>query len=238
MDNFIITAAGRKVELQPVAIRFVEKQKALVKKRFEEAGEPINPPWYYSVEPDEKGEGGEKIFWDAASVAKDGNEEEKKAWAKHQDALNRLKIAEDTREQEVMLLRGIKNEEDKTPTPEWVKEQEQWGVELPTDPQQLALEFIQDQILETVGDMSQTLIKLMAINLKGIKRDEEIEAFEATFQDVLAGELEARINVGKNLNGTSPVNGASEAKQARGVELQPEKERLESSPVLGDNSAI
>lgn len=242
MEMFITTAGGRRVELQPVPVRFVEKQKALVKKKFEEAGEPLSPPWYYSVEPGPDGTGGEKIYWTAADVAKDGNEEEKRAWAKHQDALNRLKVAQDLREQEVMLLRGIKNEQDKTPTPEWVKEQEQWGVELPTDPQQLALEYIQDQVLETVGDLVQALGKIMTINLQGLKTNEEVDAFEATFRDVLAEalttEFRKTINTGENTNGTAPNNGAGGTVKTGDVELQSEEARLESSPILGDNAPV
>lgn len=230
MDSFIITTAGRRVEMQPVAQRDIEKAVAAVEREFRARNEPIDPPWYYSVEPDEKGQGGEKIYWDAASVAKDGNAEEKEAWAKHQDATNRLEKAKEERATEMMLLRGIKNEADRKPTPEWVKDQEYWGIELPTDPRKLELEYIQSEILKTPLDLIQATKKVALLNLNGVVSEEEIASVEATFQDAMAEA--GRVFINQNLSGLTPRNGTSGTVEVGNVELQPGEARHESSPVL------
>jgi hypothetical protein len=231
MDNFIITTGGRKVELQPVAQRDIEKVVAVVEREFKARGEPLEPPWYYSIEPDEKGEGGEKVFWDTASVAKDGNEEEKAAWAKHQEATNRLAKAREERATEIMLLKGIKNEEDKRPTPEWIKEQQYWGIELPSEPRKLALEYIQSEVLKTPFDLINATKKVVLLNLNGVVKDEEIAAVEATFQDALAEA--AQLFIHQNLGGITSRNGRSGAVEMGGVELLNGKEGLASGEILG-----
>lgn len=236
MDSFITTTAGRKVEMQPVAQRDIEKAVAVVEREFRAKNEPIDPPWYWSVEPNEKGEGGEKIFWDAASVAKDGTAEEKEAWAKHQDATNRFERAKEERATEIMLLKGIKNDEDRRPTPEWTKDQEYWGIELPTDPRKLALEYIQSEILKTPFDLIQATKKVALLNLNGVVSEEEIASVEATFQDAMAEA--AKLFIGQNLNGLTQRNGASGTVEVGSVELQPGEAEYEGSPLLGTEEAI
>lgn len=231
MDSFIITTGGRKVEMQPVAQRDIEKAVAVVDREFKERKEPIDPPWYWSVEPDEKGEGGEKIFWDAASVAKDGTAEEKEAWAKHQDATNRLAQAREARATEIMLLKGLKNEEDRRPTPEWTAEQSYWGIELPTEPRKLTLEYIQSEVLKTPFDLIQATKKVMLLNLDGVVSQEEIASVEATFQNVV--EEAGRLFIGQNLNGLAPRNGTSGAVEVGSVELLNGEAGSESSEILG-----
>lgn len=231
MDSFIITTAGRRVELQPVAQRDIEKAVAVVDREFKARGEPLEPPWYWSVQPDESGQGGEKMFWTASDVAKDGTQEEKEAFLKHQDALTRLAKGREERATEMMLLRGIKLEADKMPTPEWVKEQEYWGIELPTDPRKLALEYIQSEILKTPFDIIQATKKVVLLNLNGVVSEEEIASVEATFQNAL--EEAAQLFVQQNLGGITRRNGTGGAVEVGNVGLLNGKEGLESSEILG-----
>lgn len=230
MDNFIITTAGRKVEFQPVAQRDIERAIAVIEREFNQRGEPLEAPWYYSIEPDANGNGGEKVFWDAASVAKDGSQEEKEAWVKHQDAVNRLAMAKDLRATEVMLLRGIKNEEDKRPTPEWIKEQEYWGIELPSDPRKLQLEYIDSEILITPIDKITATKKVALLNLQGVASEEDIASVEATFQDAMAEA--ARTFISQNLNGLTPGNGKSGAVEVGSVDVLSRETEHESSSLL------
>lgn len=230
MDNFIITTAGRKVEFQPVAQRDIERAVAAIEREFKQRGEPLEAPWYYSIEPDENGNGGEKVFWDAASVAKDGTQEEKEAWAKHQDAVNRLAFTKDLRATEIMLLKGIKNEADKHPTPEWIKEQEYWGIELPSDPRKLQLEYIDSEILITPIDKIMATKKVALLNLNGVASEEDIASVEATFQDAMAEA--ARTFISQNLTGLAPRNGKSGTEQVGSVDVQPGIQGDESSEVL------
>lgn len=230
MDNFIITTAGRKVEFQPVAQRDIERAVAVVEREFKQRSEPLEAPWYYSIEPDADGNGGEKVFWDAASVAKDGSQEEKEAWAKHQDAVNRLNMARDLRATEVMLLRGIKNEVDKHPTPEWIKEQEYWGIELPNDPRKLQLEYIDSEILITPIDKIAATKKVALLNLNGVATEEDIASVEATFQDAMAEA--ARTFITQNLNGLTARNGKSGTVEVGSVDVQPREEEHEGSALL------
>lgn len=230
MDNFIITTAGRRIEFQPVAQRDIERAVAVVEKEFKEKGEPLDIPWYYSIEPDENGNGGEKVFWDAASVAKDGTTEEKEAWVKHQDAVNRLAFAKDLRATEIMLLKGIKNEVDKHPTPEWIKEQEYWGIELPTDPRKLQLEYIDSEILITPIDKIAATKKVALLNLSGVASEEDIASVEATFQDAMAEAAKVFLNQG--FRELKVGNGAGRTIEVGSVELQPREEKYESSSLL------
>lgn len=230
MDNFIITTAGRRVEFQPVAQRDIEKAVAVIEREFKARGEPLDPPWYYSIEPDANGNGGEKVFWDAASVAKDGTVEDKEAWAKYQDAVTRLAFARDLRATEVMLLRGIKNEVDKRPTPEWIKEQEYWGIELPSDPRKLQLEYIDSEILIAPIDKIAATKKVALLNLNGVASEEDIASVEATFQNAM-GEA-AKLFISQNLSGLTSRNGAGRTVKVGDMDIQPREERHESSAIL------
>lgn len=236
MDNFIITSSGQRVEFQPVAQRDIERAVAVVEREFRERGEPLDPPWYWSIEPDESGQGGEKVFWDAASVAKDGTKEEKEAWAKHQDAVARLGKAQEQRGTELMLLRGIKNEADKKPTPEWVKDQEYWGIELPTDPRKLSLEYIQSEVLKTPFDIINATKKVILLNLEGVVKDEEVKAVEATFQNAM--EEAAQVFIGERLINLTARISANGTEQVRGVGVFSGEEEPKSDEVLGDMAPI
>lgn len=231
MDSFIITSSGRRVELQPVAQRDIEKVVAAVEREFRAAGEALDPPWYWAVEPDENGDGGEKVFWDRESVLKDGSPGEIAAWAKHQDAINRLEKAKEMRATEIMLLKGLKNDEDKKPTPEWIRDQEYWGIELPSDPRKIALEYIQSEVLKTPFDLINATKKVALLNLNGVVSEEEIASVEATFQDAM--EEAAKVFIGQNLAGFTGGNGKSGAGQMGDVELLHRETEYESSPVLG-----
>lgn len=230
MDNFIITTAGRRVEFQPVAQRDIERAVAVIEREFKSNSEPLDVPWYYSIEPDENGNGGEKVFWDAASVAKDGSQEEKEAWAKHQDAINRLNMAKDLRATEIMLLRGIKNEVDKHPTPEWIKEQEYWGIELPDDPRKLQLEYIGSEILITPIDKIAATKKVALLNLNGVASEEDIASVEATFQDAMAEA--ASVFISQNLSGLTARNGKSGTVEVGSVDILSREEEHESGALL------
>lgn len=230
MDNFIITTAGRRIEFQPVAQRDIERAIAVVEKEYRANNEPLDIPWYYSIEPDANGNGGEKIFWDAASVAKDGTQEEKEAWVKHQDAVNRLAFAKDLRATEIMLLKGIKNEVDKHPTPEWIKEQEYWGIELPDDPRKLQLEYIDSEILITPIDKIAATKKVALLNLNGVASEEDIASVEATFQDAMAEA--ASVFLSQNLRQLTLGNGKSGTVEVGSVDLQSRETEHESSPLL------
>lgn len=230
MDNFIITTAGRRVEFQPVAQRDIEKAVAVIEREFKARGEPLDPPWYYSIEPDDNGNGGEKVFWDAASVAKDGTVEDKEAWVKYQDAVTRLAFARDLRATEVMLLRGIKNEVDKRPTPEWIKEQEYWGIELPSDPRKLQLEYIDSEILIAPIDKIAATKKVALLNLNGVASEEDIASVEATFQGAMAEA--AKLFVTQNLNRFTGRNGAGRTVKVGDMDLLSREEKHESSAIL------
>lgn len=231
MDSFIITTGGRRVELQPVAQRDIEKAVAVVDREFKERNEPIDPPWYWSIEPDEKGQGGEKVFWDRVSVLKDGAPGEIAAWAAHEDAVERLAKAKEARATEIMLLKGLKSEEDRRPTPEWMKEQEYWGIELPTDPRKLALEYIQSEVLKTPFDLIQATKKVMLLNLDGVVSEEEIASVEATFQDAMAEA--SKLFISQNLNGIAARNGQGRAVEVGSLELFNGEKESESSEILG-----
>lgn len=234
IESFIITTDGRKVELQPVSQRFIQKVVAQVRKEFEARGEPLTPPGYWAIEPDEKGEGGEWIAWDKASVEKDGTEEEKKAFTAHEDAVTRLETAQQARSTEVMLLKGIKNEQDRKPSPEWVREQEEWGIELPQEPKELSLEYIQTEVLKTPSDLIGAISRITGLSADGAFDPEDLAAMESSFR-------RAMVEVGRQARGLAGpevgTNGTGEAAQQIGrVDVHAELPEYEDRPLVELNA--
>lgn len=233
MDSFIITTEGRRVEFVPVSQRKIQKRIAKLERDFRAQHPELEPPWYWAIEPDEQGNGGEKVFWDKLSVEKDGNEEERASWVTHELATNQLKALIESESTKMLLLQGIKNEEDRKPTPEWMREQDELGYELPANPDEIALEYIGEEVLKTPKDLLRAIAKATTLSADGALSQEDIQAMEDSFLSALA-------QVGKRIGAESGLtqNGTeSTEEQVRNVELSPPVDGIRSSEVVGDNPA-
>ena len=80
LQDFIELPGGSKLYLLPISEADIQGIVLDIKRRFEEKGLPLDPPTY-------KTPAEEVIEWDAESVEKDGADEDKKAWAEHEEAI-------------------------------------------------------------------------------------------------------------------------------------------------------
>lgn len=58
-------------------LKIIEAERAFAPRQLE-------VPWYWTVEPDEQGRGGEKALWTTKDVEKDGTDEEKAKWTEYE----------------------------------------------------------------------------------------------------------------------------------------------------------
>lgn len=77
--DYVELMNGARLYLLPVTQIDLQIKRSEAEKEF--APRLIEQPWYWSVDPDEKGQGGEKTFWTKKDIEKDGSPEEREAWA-------------------------------------------------------------------------------------------------------------------------------------------------------------
>jgi len=76
--DYVELRNGSKLYLLPLNPMSFHAIVADAEKEFEPR--KIEQPWYWTVEPDADGKGGEKVLWTKPDVLKDGSPEEKEAW--------------------------------------------------------------------------------------------------------------------------------------------------------------
>lgn len=208
------TTLGRVVKIRSIPPYLVaEVEKAQQKKA--EALYPAPPKPTYTVT---DAGGGEQIFeHDEKSVSTD---EERAALAAYQTAMqNRANYAAG-QVSEFMFERGLVV--DLPADDSWAKEQEKWGVEIPTDPKARRDHYIKTEVLAGKDDIQEILLAIMAAT--GVDA-EAVETARATFR----GDLRQRQGQGT----ISPASGEIPVKQAR-----PALDDIAALPGIGDGQSL
>lgn len=173
----ITTVDGLVVNLRPVSRLMVQRIGQAVEREFRERGEPLDPPRYtvQSVSGPEEHEHDAESIKDPAT-----SEEDRAAWAAHQDAQARLAAEMRERTTKYLLLEGIRDAE---PSEAWLEMQRRYGVPVADDPQERRLDYILSEVLRTPADVIEATIALTKLSMTGM--EEEIAAAEAWFRRAL-----------------------------------------------------
>lgn len=172
-----VTSSGKVIHLRPVAKRSLRDAETDVEREFEAREEPIEPPKY---EVPLAGGGTKEWYHDEVSI-KTATDEEKEAWAKHQECLARLKLEQSERVLAVGIIEGVEEE----PTKEWKHYMAWRKATLPKNPYDLKVRYVTYEFLRTQEDIIGFTSAMMLMSA-GMEVDEAaIDAAMGYFRDSL-----------------------------------------------------
>ena len=197
--NVYVTVAGVEVPIGPVNLFDLNLAAAGLEKEYRERGEPLDPPTYAAelagggtqtfehdedtleVTPEmvvqEVGEAGIKAE-EAERIASERTIANREAWADYLNANARL-IAEQSALRMEIMLDGVKAE-----IPEdgaWEARRRRRHLEVPDDPAEKRLYWIQRELLVTPADAEEALAAIIRLSSQGMP-EEAIKAAEAMFR--------------------------------------------------------
>lgn len=173
----IVTVDGLEVALRPVSQTQIQRINATVETQWRKRGEPVDPPTYTITTATGATE---THAHDADSLTTD---EERAAWEAYQTARAEMEAEQRLRVTKFLLLNGIVGCE---PTEEWAEEQAYWGLEVPADPRERRLEYIQAEVLKTAQDTMDVIQEIMRLSMAGAPK-EAVAAVEAYFRHQVEG---------------------------------------------------
>lgn len=182
-----VTSTGKVIHLQPVAMRLFTDTDAEVEREFVKVGKPVEPPKY---EVPLGGGGTKSWYFDKETIAsrtKDGTltDEEKEAWAAHQECLKSLKAEQNERGTIVAIIEGVMDE----PTEDWLARMKFYGMKLPENPYDLKVRYVTYEFLRTPTDMAAFSSATMLL-CAGMEVDQTaIEAALESFRDSVRGRV-------------------------------------------------
>lgn len=175
--DVIITTDGREIHLHPVSQVLIQKTTEAVRREMKVAGMPLEPPTY-------------EIATVAGTVETHvhdettlSNDEDRAAWAAYQAATAQLGRDTNERVTKLLMLKGVDVAD---PPPEWAEDQKWLGIEVPDDPRERKLAYIQSDVLKTPDDIVVATMRIMQLSLTGLP-EEDLDAIEAMFRNQMAG---------------------------------------------------
>lgn len=174
-------------------LKIIEAERAFAPQLMEQ-------PWYWTVEPDEKGRGGEKALWTAADVEKDGTDEEKTQWALYeQNQAERSAFIDDyvfewiLKECTAKLVTPLGHElplaidpvtMEWQPPEAWLKRQ---NGNAPTDPYELKYLFLSEMIKD-VKTRREIVLRMRFLYLRGAVTEEDYSRMADLFRRAMEKE--------------------------------------------------
>lgn len=168
------TALGTTVKIRPIPPYLVAEVELAQRKKAEELY-PAPPKPTYEVT--DAGGGVQTFEHDEKSVSTD---EERAALAAWQAATQAQANYAAGKVSEFMFNRGLVV--DMPPDDSWAKEQEAWGVVVPTDPKERRDHYIKTEVLAGKDDIGEILVAIMAAT--GVAQ-EAVDTARATFRGEL-----------------------------------------------------
>jgi multidrug efflux pump subunit AcrA (membrane-fusion protein) len=184
--NEFETEDGRILTLTPVNPALIEMRAARVEREFEQRGEPIHPPTYQAKMLG--GEIQEMPLSDDLLIAPGGNEEETQrrqaAWARYQDALERLEEAKAEQRLAAQLALGV--DCDYPQDGFWV-DKFRWitGEDPPTDPLSRKAVYLIHTLQPS--DLQRINAQLAALTAGKVVTREDVDAFQNGLTTALRG---------------------------------------------------
>ena len=181
------TSTDMVVHLRPVANRLFTDTEAEVEQEFIKKGRPVEPPKY---EVPIIGGGSKSWYFDQETIdsrTEDGTltDEEREAWAKHQECLEELATEQNERMFVASIVEGVLDE----PTEEWFARMKFYGTKLPENPYDVKVRYVTYELLRTPEDMAAFSAATMLLS-GGMEVDEAaIEAAMASFRDSIRGKV-------------------------------------------------
>src|SRR3990167_3625754 len=177
LDTTYTTVSGITIKIKPVSPLTIQKIQQAVKREFEKRNEPLARPTYIlktSLGDEETFEHDEKTL---------ETDEDREAWGKFIDANTRLRIESEERLARFMKLDGIEYD---APDDEWQKLQKYMGLEIPTDPFELKIHYLDTEILRTPKDQNGVIERILVLSSAGMPQ-EALDAVRASFRSDAAG---------------------------------------------------
>lgn len=183
---------GARLYLLPLTQLDLQTKRAEAEKEFRPR--ELEQPWYWSVEPDEQGKGGERALWTKKDVEKDGTDEEKASWLAYEKNQMERDSFVDEQVFKFILTDGTSrlvtaqgNEVDLIIDPvtftwqapeAWLKRQ---NGNTPTDPAELKYLFLSPMIRDAKTSR-QIVSRCNLLSLRGLVTEEDLEKYDSIFQ--------------------------------------------------------
>lgn len=207
-DSFT-TTAGVVVHCRPINDKLRRKALAVIEKAYRDRGEPIDPPTYtvHLVG------GDEHMPHDETTLVVDGDEAQTQAnqvaWKKYLEARGRLGAEQRDKSNAIQLLDGLDFE---MPTDGgWIERQKRrYGVEVPTDPDEQRLHYIETELLITASDLMDAVQTITTLSLAGTVEEEAVREEMASFRRKVQGDAtRAMSSVARELESLPEAGGDS-----------------------------
>ena len=180
MAKTFTTTEGRELKLGVVSPLALQQIRIGLRKEFERNGKLATCPTYQTTT---AGGDVEVANYDDESIKGAPQEDVDKyqAWQAYRTTFS---AEENIRIANYMLTEGLPGVEN--PTPEWIARQRKYGIEVPDDPEEQKMLYLQLAVLKTPADTSGVLGELMALSMDG-RPQAEIDAVQALFRRQVAG---------------------------------------------------
>lgn len=196
--DYIELMNGSRLYLLPVTQADMAGKSLEAEKEFEATTGKLEQPWYWTVEPDDKGRGGERALWTKKDVEKDGTDEEKAAWRAYEANQAQLNAFIEDKVFKFILGDGTSklvtragNELDLvidpvtyewTPPENWLKRQ---NGNAPADPYELKFLFLSPMIKD-VETKRKIVSRCNLLNLRGVVTEEDLLKYDSIFRRAMA----------------------------------------------------
>lgn len=174
-----ITTAGIEIPIKPISLLDLQLAQNVVRKEFEDRGEPIDPPTYKEIILEDTPEQSINEVPYTKALIKDAPEEDKAKWDAYVEAMGRLQ--EVTLERTgLVFLEGIEYE---LPADDsWIRRRKKlFNEDVPEDEDEKLLYYINKIVLKTPADQQGLTEEIFKISMTGAD-EEAISAMEALFR--------------------------------------------------------
>jgi len=184
-SNVYTTQSGYELKLHPVSIMLGQKIGGSLRKRYLAAGEPLDPPVLTIINV-----AGEELEGEltANDLELPGNPEEterrRASWAAHQDALGRYTSEYNSLYTDAFLYYGTEIEVD----PEWAKVEAHFGIDIPEDPFERKLHYLQLEVLRTPDDIRDCMVAILNLTASGAVSEAELDGLRRSFRNTIRGD--------------------------------------------------
>ena len=185
--NVFTSLSGREVPIQPLSPTKLMRAEIGVENAFRDKGEPIDPPTY---EVEVAGGGIEEHELDETAIESGDAEEtarRQEAWDAHQKALTAMKA------EQYNITRKIVLDSIDLSLPEddsWVKEQQDNYIDVPEDPYERWVHWIETEVL-LPQDIINIIGDILELSATGLLPEEDVQAAKKLFRRGVYGESES-----------------------------------------------
>ena len=221
--DYVTLMNGARLYLLPLTQQDLQLKRAEAEKEF--TPREVEMPWYWTVEPDEKGQGGERVLWTKKDVEKDGTDEEKAAWVAYErNQFEKSTFVEDVVFKFILtdgtsrLVTSQGNEVDLIidpvtftwqPPEAWLKRLHPELVEgqngsTPTDPAELKYRFLSPMIRD--AETGRKIVsRCNLLSMRGLVTEEDLEKYDSIFRRAMAeAARDAGAEIGEPESGDEP----------------------------------